>query len=57
MDSKQFKNENELYKLKNRYRAFVTGGPNIAESFLPIIFGDIGTFSNIGTFGDIGTEI
>ena len=32
-------------------------GHNIAESFLPKNFGDIGKFGNIGTFGDMGIEI
>ena len=32
-------------------------GGNIAESFLPKNFGDIGKFGDIGTFGDMGTEI
>jgi hypothetical protein len=38
--------------VKNQYR-----GPNIAESFLPENFGDIGKFGDIRTFGDMRTEM
>jgi hypothetical protein len=33
------------------------GRPNIAESFLPKNFGDIGKFGDIGTFGGMETKV
>jgi hypothetical protein len=45
-------NKNLVFELKLN-----TGGPNIAKSFLPKNFGDIGKFGDNGTFGDIETEI
>jgi hypothetical protein len=44
-------------RIYNQYTTVLYSGPNIAESFLPKNFGDIGEFGNIGTFGDMGTEI
>ena len=50
---------NDSYQICGFFRPEIRiyRGPNIAESFSQIFFGDICKFGDIGTFSDIGTEI